>query len=380
MKFNYISYSCVILSILLGTSCGHSQSEGEEHDEHDEHDDHKSEHIRLSHEAEENAGIRTETVQPGKFSDVIRAGGVISNTPTAERIVTAPASGVIRFATDLVAGSYVNQGAAVCSISSKGMEPSDGVVQARAALAAARKQLERGEELYKSNLITKREYETLQSDVASAEAALSGASTRSATTGVAVTAPISGYIVSVNARAGEYLNAGDPIAVISQSRRLMLRADVSERHASSVQNVVSANIVTSDGRSIPLSSLSPRVVAGGAADASQGYYLPVYIEFDNPGGLYSGTNVRTYLLTGERDGVISVPKEALVEEGGVYSVFVEVGHCEYERHDVTIGPSDGIRVEILTGLKPGDKVVTNGAMSVRMAGMGSKIQGHTHHH
>ncbi|MDE6295318.1 MAG: efflux RND transporter periplasmic adaptor subunit [Muribaculaceae bacterium] len=395
----YICVSFLIMAapVAVLTGCGehqHAVHDGhDEHEGHDGHDEHEGEHadehdgekgddgrIVLSHEAEENAAIKTEVVEPGAFHNVIRAGGVIENTPTAERVISAPASGMVRFASNLVTGSDVRRGAVICTISSAGMEPGEGVASARAALAAARKQLEQGEELYKSNLITKREYEKLKGDVATAEAALSGVSTRSATTGVAVTAPITGYLVRVNVRSGEYVNAGDPIAVISQSKNLMLRADVSERHAASVQDIVGANIVTSSGQAVSLAGLQPRVVSGGVSDPAQGYYIPVYIEFNNPGGLYSGTNVQVFLLGGERTGVISVPKSAVVEEAGVFSVYVETGHCTYERREIKQGMNDGQRVEVLSGLKPGDKVVTNGAMSVRMAGMGSKIQGHTHNH
>lgn len=388
--YSHRFYICIWLLALIApmpmlTACGqheHSEHDGhDEHDEQDEHDEHGGEgRIVLSHEAEENAGIKTEIVTPGVFHNVIRAGGVIENTRTGERVISAPASGMVRFAANLVTGSSVNKGMVICTISSAGMEPGEGVATARATLAAARKQLEQGEELYNSNLITKREYEKLKGDVATAEASLSGVSSRSATTGVGVSAPISGFLVRVNVRSGEYVSAGDPIAVVSQSRHLMLRADVSERHASAVQDIVGANIVTASGESYSLADYEPRVVSGGVSDPAQGYYIPVYIEFNNPGGMNSGTNVQVFLLGRERTDVISVPKSAVVEENGVFSVYVETGHCTYERREIKQGISDGRRVEVLSGLKPGDKVVTEGAMSVRMAGMGSKIQGHTHNH
>lgn len=42
--------------------------------------------------------------------------------------------------------------------------------------------------------------------------------------------------------------------------------------------------------------------------------------------------------------------------------------------------SDGERVEILSGINPGDKVVTEGAVHVRLAAAGKSIPGHTHNH
>ena len=50
------------------------------------------------------------------------------------------------------------------------------------------------------------------------------------------------------------------------------------------------------------------------------------------------------------------------------------------KQEVTLGESDGERVEILTGVKQGDHVVTKGAVQVRLASAANAIPAHNHNH
>jgi multidrug efflux pump subunit AcrA (membrane-fusion protein) len=52
----------------------------------------------------------------------------------------------------------------------------------------------------------------------------------------------------------------------------------------------------------------------------------------------------------------------------------------YQRREVTLGGSDGQRVEIKSGLKEGEKVVTKGAIHVKLASASNAIPAHTHEH
>ena len=61
-------------------------------------------------------------------------------------------------------------------------------------------------------------------------------------------------------------------------------------------------------------------------------------------------------------------------------VYVQTDPTCYERREVTIGETDGERVEITSGLRGGEKVVTRGATQVRLAGASTSIPAHTHEH
>ena len=87
-----------------------------------------------------------------------------------------------------------------------------------------------------------------------------------------------------------------------------------------------------------------------------------------------------YLIAGERDHVLTVPVSALGEEQGGRYVFVQVSGESYSKRRVQTGSSDGRRVEVLSGLAEGERVVTRGTMLVKAASMetGEIEQGHSH--
>lgn len=88
--------------------------------------------------------------------------------------------------------------------------------------------------------------------------------------------------------------------------------------------------------------------------------MPVYFTFDNPGILQPGVYAEVYLITCSRDSVLSVPRSALTEQEGNYAVFVKVHDDAYEKRAVSLGDTDGSRVEIKSGVNAGDMVVTRG--------------------
>ena len=155
---------------------------------------------------------------------------------------------------------------------------------------------------------------------------------RAATGGVTVSSPISGYLISLLVKPGEYVSVGQPIATVSQNRRLQLRAEVSERYFDRLGNIFSANFVLPyrPDEMLCLSELNGRVVSYGKSSSEGSYYLPVIFEFDNVGNIVPGSYAEIYLLGAPREGVISVPKGAIAEEQGLYFVFLQKDAEHYE--------------------------------------------------
>jgi multidrug efflux pump subunit AcrA (membrane-fusion protein) len=79
-------------------------------------------------------------------------------------------------------------------------------------------------------------------------------------------------------------------------------------------------------------------------------------------------------------GVISLPESALTEEQGLYFVYLKLDDECYKKQEVQLGTSNGERVEILSGLKDGDTVVTRGAIHVKLAAASNAIPTHSHNH
>ncbi len=62
------------------------------------------------------------------------------------------------------------------------------------------------------------------------------------------------------------------------------------------------------------------------------------------------------------------------------SVYIKDSADCYRKQDVKTGETDGESVEILSGLKPGDNVVVEGAIQVKLASATSEIPAHSHSH
>lgn len=123
-----------------------------------------------------------------------------------------------------------------------------------------------------------------------------------------------------------------------------------------------------------------RLLAYGRSSADASGYVPVTFELDAGEEMLPGAFAEVYLLAGERHGVISLPLSAITEEQGVCFVYVQLDEACYRRQEVQLGESNAERVEILKGLQGGERVVTQGAIHVKLASAGNVIPAHTHNH
>lgn len=375
----------------LSLSCSHTHShehhEGEHEGEHSEkehkgHEGHGEDHgdeVVLGHEALENLKFDFETSTPSDFSETIRCTGVIENSRGGERVITAPASGVVSFGNGIVDGAVVKAGQALFSITSQNTESGDAAATATVDKELMAKELKRAETLVKDKLISQQEYDRIRAEYEKALKNSSSVAVRNRN-GMSISSPISGAIINLKVSPGSFVNMGEPLATVVADRRLMLRAEVSERDLGFISSVNGANIVSASGTPYSLENANLKVLSSHASTNTQSHYIPVYLEFDNPGGITSGSVVEVWLKGERRQGVISVPKSAIIEDGGMKFVFVEEEKGIFHKHEVTTGASDGVRIEIISGLPEGEKVVTEGALRLKLAGMASSIPAHSHHH
>ena len=192
---------------------------------------------------------------------------------------------------------------------------------------------------------------------------------------------MTGYVKNLLVKEGDYVSVGQPLASITQNRRLFLRADVSERYYGQLADIASAHFRTPYNEQVyDLEELNGRLLSYGKASDENGYYLPVTFEFDNKGAVVPGSFVEVYLLSRPMQNVIAVPETALTEEQGSFFVYRQVDAECYEKQRVSVGADDGQRVQILEGVKPGDRIVTRGAYQVKLASASNAIPAHTHEH
>ena len=76
---------------------------------------------------------------------------------------------------------------------------------------------------------------------------------------------------------------------------------------------------------------------------------------------------------------MTVPNSSLVEEMGNYFVFVQLTPEFFEKREVKTGKSNGLRTEILSGLKENERIVGKGAVLVKLAQASGKLDAHAGH-
>ncbi len=327
------------------------------------------------------ADVVIEAVKAAPFADVIKTSGRIAGTQDGEQTVVATAAGVLNFAGEVTAeGVQIRQGESIATVSATTLQDGDATTKARLEMETAEKEYQRASRLVSQKIISGKDFEQARLRYETARAAYEGMSRNVTPSGVAVPSPISGHVKQLLAAQGSYVSVGQPIAVVAQSRRLRLVAEVAESDYGRLREVTSANFKTSYSDCVhKLSDLGGKLLSYGKSTTPNSFYIPVTFEFNNIGDILPGAFTDVWLIGRTRPNVITVPQSALIEEQGLYFVYVNTSREHYRKQEVRLGGNDGKRVEITAGLSAGDKVVTQGAYQVKLASASATIpHGHSH--
>ena len=384
----------LILPLILFVGC---HSSGHNHEHHDCENDHSHDH---SHDHNEEAahahdhvdgivfsleqaraiGLTTEKIMTGDFSQVIKTSGQLLSAPNDEVLVTASTAGGVFFEkTNLYEGVSVQKGELLVVVSARNTEDGDPAQKARVRYEVAKKDFDRAQELQKDRLISEKDYNEIKLTYEEARLAFQLFADQKQSEGAAIKSPIAGFITKKFINSGDYVTVGQPLFSIAANRQMTLRADVAARYYPTLGKIHSANFKLShDDTVYRLSDMGGRIASFGKSVSNQAF-VPLYFEFDHKGRFPSGAYAEVYLLGEVRQGVISVPVTALVEEQGLFFVYKQECVDIYERQEVKTGESNGERIEIVTGLTAGDIVVTQGAYHIKLAAASTDIpHGHEH--
>lgn len=370
-----------ITTIVYASSCTPSAKDdglGHHHD-HGSHgaSDHGSE-IVLPAESAKKFGVYSQMVKPCEFNNIIKVSGQIEPSPSEQSIVSATAPGIIKFKQGIVEGKTVGKGSVIATISSKNISGGDPNEGARITVEATKREFERLKPLHEEGIVTTKELNAAQQAYEQALATYSG----SPSGGIAKTAT-AGAITQLLVKEGEYVSAGQPIAVVSGSKRLTLRADLPEKYYPYLSTITNATFKASYAtKTTNLKAVNGKLVSSPTtATARQSGYIPIHFSFDNNGEAVPGAYVEVYLIGSTKPDAIVLPIDAITEQQGKHYVYVKLDNECYEKRPVTLGNSNGEEIEILSGLTRKDEVVTKGAIIVKLAeSSGAVPEGHSHNH
>jgi RND family efflux transporter MFP subunit len=245
--------------------------------------------------------------------------------------------------------------------------------QARVAESRAKREYERALQLQKFGLITPQAFDDAKSAVEAAEAATAAsmAQTRTAEARLAkstLVAPMNGVVALRGVNVGdrvENMGGGDPLFRIVDNRLLDLTVSVPSSRLSSVKIGQRIEFTTD---ALPGRTFTGKVMFINPAIDPASRSAKVVVEVPNPDGqLKGGAFVKGRVVVANRPGVLQVPREALLNwnlELQTADVYVAQGE-KAEKRVVKTGQSNGVTVEVLSGLAAGDPVVVRGGFSLQ---------------
>ncbi len=266
--------------------------------------------------------------------------------------------------------------------------------QARTRLAQAERELRRSANLVEAGAVPKKRLEEAQTAVKVAEQEVTSAEKQVAllenqikqtqagqtifraprvnqpNKTFPLTAPVTGTINEIKATSGQQLEAGTEILSVVNLSTVFLEARVFERDLPAVRESTRASFTASalsgEVYTIGTPDGDGRLLSIGQTVDPQTRTVPVIYEVINPlGRLRDGMFVEITVDTSGDRQVLAVPKPAVVNEQGQTFVFVFDGGESFVKRAVALGAEGADYYEVASGLKEGERVVTEGIYQLR---------------
>jgi cobalt-zinc-cadmium efflux system membrane fusion protein len=321
-------------------------------------------------------GIQTITVKSSAVPDYLELPAHIEADPTRVVHIYPPAGGRI-VEMKVRPSDHVEKGQLLALLESSDLSRAVADYhKARVDAELKQQALTRAEDLLTHNAIAQKDYQQAHGDAKIAEAEMQataqhirdlGMDPDHASTELRVVAPRSGVILDIGASTGEYsksLDAPQPLCTIADISTVWALGDIYERDFAALKMGAEAR-VTLDA--YPNQHWEGRVgVLYDVVDpATRTLHLRVVLE--NPDhrmkpAMFGSIRVLRSSSTG-----ILVPTSAVIREGNEAHVFVSKGNGRFERRTVKLGRALDGSIEILSGVNPGDSIVSEGALLLRAA-------------
>jgi len=363
----------------------------------------ESSEIPFLKEQQWKADFATAPVATRSLRPSIHATGIIKARSDGEALVSAPAAGYVMPGESFPRlGSAFSKGDPLAIVAPRVAGDVDvaslelDAERARSRLELAERERQRIADLVAQDAAPKRRLNEAESAArvarAEAEAAANrlgqfrrniGTAVETGMGGFTIRAPITGTLAEIRVTAGSYVEQGQVMFHLVDTERLWLEANVAEVDLGGLGEVTGAWFhIDGFDRSFEITPESGgRLVARGSAVDLVSRTAPLVFEFINADmRLRVGMFAHVHIWTGDAVDSVAVPEAALSDESGQDVVYVMTGGESFERRVVRLGIRDGDYVQVGSGLKAGERIVTRGAYLVRLAGASPAAAGHGHAH
>jgi RND family efflux transporter MFP subunit len=303
--------------------------------------------------------VRVAEVAAGPALAPIRAHGLVMVKDSAK--LSFKVAGVIADI-DVGAGQVVRQGQQLARIEQT--EIGSATEQSAQMAQKSKRDLERGEKLYRDQVITLEQVQDLRTQNAVAQAALRGA--RFNQSYAQITAPFDGVILRKLKQERELAAAGEPVLIVGRaSGGYVVQAALSDREVvqTRIGDAVDVQLDAYPGQNF---TAQISEVASAADERNGLFVVEAQLNDDAPASLKSGLVARLHWQPGGPDaGTLAyVPMAAIVDGHGRRAVVYAIADGKAQRRDVDVAFIDRERVAISAGVTPGETVVAEGAQFV----------------
>lgn len=304
---------------------------------------------------------KVETINPGTSLNLIG-----ESQPEKEVVVTSETSGKITD-TQIKLGTFVNKGTVLARVNDTYKQLT--VDNAELVYQTSKEELERLTVLYQGSAVSEEQVRDARNTLKNAEIQLKTARQQLADT--KITAPFSGIITGKLIEKGSYVTSGSGIAELVDISSLKVLVFVSEKDAYQLSEGQSVNI---------FSKVNPEIsyegnISGISPKANNQLQFLVEILMVNPEThpMKAGTLVEVNIDTKEGEPLLMLPRAAILSSVKAPSVYV-VQADSVHMVELTTGLEYQSYIEVVSGVKEGDLVVTSGQINLSEGAKISIIQ------
>lgn len=338
--------------------------------------------IAFSKEQSWKIDFATAVAGKSSFAGAVKVAARVESTPGNFTTLVATASGKVQFVGNLVTGKEVASGEPLFYLEGSDVTDNDASVkfaEAESNYNVAKADFERKKLLFADKIVSERDYQSAEAAYRQAEARYMSMKRNYGGGKVILKSSLRGYVSSLLVSNGDYVTPGTPLATIQRAGDMNIVAELPVRYAQQLHNISSVNIELASGKVVSLEEAEGRVQAVGSSVNSCNM-IPLTVSAKNLSGIVPGSIVTLYITSAFiGDLNVVVPRTALVEEMGAFFVFVQNSPISFEKRSVEVGVTDGKMVKITKGVHEGERVVTKGAIALKLSQGAAALDPHAGH-
>lgn len=329
--------------------------------------------IRYTPGFAQRSKIEFATVEKTALSPQVSVTGTVTFDPQKVAAIGARIPGRVRkvFKFD---GDPVEEGASLAELESAELGQAQAkVLEARAHSEAAVANEKREQQLAEARVSSQRDYELARATATAAKSELYAAEQRVRALGaqgageigiLVLTSPIAGKVVEAKLSRGQTVEPSFTAFRVADLRRVWIELAVFERELGHIQRDDSVEISPQTNTTVVLKGTVAHV--GDVIDLET-RSAPVRVVVENPDqALRPGQSVVAKIRTKTAVGAaITVPRDAVTTVDGKATVFVAHDETSVEPRAITVGGKDAARVEVTSGLQPGERIAVSGVFALK---------------